>query len=535
MPTATFSRVNGLAALDWTLLAAYGAVVIGIGAWANRRQKSAEDYTLGGRRMAWWAVGVSLIATSFSSAALIGGTGFGFQRGMSYLSLQMGDLLAIAGACVLFIPFFSRLRLTTAYEYLERRFGVVARCVASALFIAQTVLRAGILVYGPALALSVILGWDVEVAIVVTGAAAVVYSATGGLAAVVWTDLIQFTVVVVGVTASVLLLGGDVPGGLGAVLERASAEGHLRVVEPGYALGTPFNALGALVAYGTLAFSIAATNQQAVQRYLSCKDGRAATKAALLGWGIGFVAVALTLFLGACLSVWVESAGDAGAAVAAAVEQNGGDAALPAFIVQRLPAGLSGLLVAAIFSASMSSMDSAIHSMSTATLVDFVRRFSRRPRSDAQDLRLARLLTVVFGVVATVAGVVAAAEDSLLLDLLIRWLGYFAGPLLGLFLLAALSRRANEKGALVGVAVAGAGVIFAANFEWPAWCGHHPLWLAPLSCAVTCVVGRLASACFPPPTAEQLDGLTWWTRPPHSHPRVRGSRRARSRPHPPHG
>ena len=504
--------MNGLATLDWVLLAAYGVAVVGIGAYANRRQTTAEDYTLGGRSMRWWAVGVSLIATSFSSAALIGGTGFGFQNGMSYLALQMGDLLAIACACLLFIPFFSRLRLTTAYEYLERRFGVTVRTVASALFLAQTVLRAGILVYGPALAISVILGWDVEWAIVATGAAAIVYSATGGISAVVWTDLLQFAVVVAGVVASVVLVGSDVPGGFGAVLEQASAAGRLNFVQPGLSLGTPFNALGALVAYGTLAFSVAGTNQQAVQRYLSCKSGHAAMKAAFLGWSIGLAAVALTLFLGACLAVWVESA-PAGAAVVDAVARDGGDAVLPAFIVHRLPAGLSGLLVAAIFAASMSSMDSAIHSMSTATLVDFVRRFSRAPRTDASDLRLARWLTVGFGVIATFAGIAAAAQGTLLLTLLIRWLGYFAGPLLGLFLLAALSRRANEPGALIGVVVAGAGVIFAANYEFPAWWTFHPLWLAPMSCVVTCVVGRLASAGFAPPDDAHVEGLTWWTRP----------------------
>jgi len=148
----------GLEPLDWIVIATYGAAVIGIGAWANRRQKTTEDYFLGGRRMRWWAVGVSLIATSFSSAALIGGTGEGFANGMGYLQLQLGDLLAIALAVTIFLPFFARLRLTTSYEYLERRFGVTARTVASALFIGQTMMRAAILVLAPAIALSAVWG-----------------------------------------------------------------------------------------------------------------------------------------------------------------------------------------------------------------------------------------------------------------------------------------------------------------------------------------------------------------------------------------
>jgi SSS family solute:Na+ symporter len=269
---------------------------------------------------------------------------------------------------------------------------------------------------------------------------------------------------------------------------------------------SPYNLLGALLAYGTLAISIACTNQQAVQRYLSCRDAGAARRAALLGWGIGFVAVGLTLFLGASLFAWSELA-PGGAVLAGA-----GDEALPRFIGQRLPPGISGLMLAAIFAASMSSMDSAIHSMSTATLVDFVRRFRRRPLEGGRELRLARLLTVAFGLLATGIALLAARGDALLLELLITWLGYFAGPLLGLFLLGLLTRRANEAGALVGVLVAGGSVLAAVLAEIPRQHGFHPLWLAPASCALTLAAGRLASLAFPAPRPEDLDGLTWWDR-----------------------
>ncbi len=504
--------VPGLEPLDWILIALYGAVVIGVGVWSNRRQKSTEDYVLGGRALPWWAVGVSLVATSFSSAALIGGTSFGYAKGMSYLQLQAGDFLAVAAACALFIPFFSRLRITTAYEYLERRFGVVARSLASALFIGQTVARAGILVYGPALALSVILGWEIEPAIVVTGAAAVLYSAAGGLAAVVWTDLLQFVVVVVGISAAIVVVGGDVPGGLAAVVDHASAAGRLVPVTWEFDMGSVFNLLGATLAYGTLALSVAGTNQQAVQRYLACKDASSARRAAFLGWGIGFIAVALTLFLGTSLAVWVDVVA-VGSDVIGSIEADG-NAVLPAFIVHRLPAGLAGLLVAAIFAASMSSMDSAIHSMSTATLVDFVRRFRRAPAEDAADLRLARYLTVAYGVIATGAAILAADEGKLLLDQLIRWLGYFAGPLLGLFLLGVCSRRANQLGAVVGVAIGGLVVVAAVVLEVPTAYHFHALWLAPLACVVTAAAGLCVSFVGAAPEDAQLDGLTVWDRHP---------------------
>lgn len=488
--------------LDWVVVALYGAVVVAIGAWANRRQKNTEDYFLGGRRMRWWAVGISLIATSFSSVALIGFTGYGFAKGMDYLQLQIGDLVAILLACAVFLPFFARLRLTTAYEYLERRFGVGARTVASALFIGQTLLRTGVLVLGPALALSAVTDLGLEVAIVLSGVAALLYSAAGGITAVVWTDMIQLAVVVVGVVICLGIVFGDVPGGASAVWDHAAAAGKLEVVSLEPSLGTVFSLWGALLAYGVLALGIAGTNQQAVQRYMSCTDLRSAKRAALLGWAIGFVAVALTLFLGVSLSAW------SALAEGGAVLEGANDKVLPLFILHRLPAGLSGLLVAAIFAASMSSMDSAIHSMSTATLVDFVRRFRKRTLMPAAELRFARLLTAAFGVVSIGLALLAARGERGLVDTLITWLGYFAGPLLGLFALGVLTRRVGEAGALIGTS-AGAGLVVAAVLlDLPAAWGFHPLWLAPVALLVTIGVGILAGGFFPAPPPEKTEGLT---------------------------
>ena len=472
-----------LETLDWVVIALYGVVVIAIGAWANRRQKTTEDYFLGGRRMRWWAVGISLIATSFSSVALIGGTGEGFSSGTRYLRLQLGDLLAIAIAVGLFLPFFARLGLTTAYEYLEVRFGVVARTLASLLFIAQTLMRAAILVLAPALALSTVLSIDLDLAIVLSGLAAILYSAAGGITAVVWTDMIQLAVVIFGVVFSIGLVAGDLPGGLGAIFEAADLSGLLDLDFTDVDLEKPYTPLWTLIAYGTLALSVAGANQQAVQRYLSCEDVGSARKAAFLGWGVGVVAVGLTLVLGVALALWSQQV------PAGAVLQDTKDQVLPVFILHRLPAGLGGLLVAAIFAASMSSMDSAIHSMSTATLVDFVKRFRRRPLAEAKALRLARVLTAAFGIAAVAMAWIAAREQTQLLRTLFTWLGYFAGPLLGLFVLGMATKRANQLGAVVGALLAGGGVVTAVLMDLPKTVGFQRLWLAPAALLVTVLMG----------------------------------------------
>jgi len=446
------------------------------------------------------------MATSFSSVSLIGGTGFGYSVGMMWLQLQIGDLVALVLVCIVFLPFFSSLRLTTAYEYLEQRFGLRARSIASALFLGQTLLRTSILVYSPALALNAIMGWSIEVSIFVTAGAAILYSTFGGIGAVVWTDLVQLLVIVVGVGTCILLTITDVPGGLSSILDWGREHGRLETVSFKFNPRSNFNVVGTLVPYMVLAFSLFGTGQQAVQRFLSVKDLRSARRAAITGWAVGTGALALTLFLGVSIAAWSAL----GAAPVGFPEQ-AGDKALALFIEWRLPVGLAGLLLAAVFAASMSSMDSAIHSMATAFIVDFKRRFGTRGSTPAAELRTARITTVVIGILAVGGAMLARGQESILATL-VTWLGYFAGPLLGLFLLGMLSTRATESGALIGVAVAFGFVAVGALLDLRTNYGIHPLWLAPSSAGLTFLIGLLASGIEEAPGREKLDGLTLFTR-----------------------
>ncbi len=496
--------------LDWLVLGAYGVIVFSIGAWAARRQKSGEDYFLGGRNLAWWAVGLSLLATSFSAASLVSGAQFGFRNGMAWIQLQMGDVLAMVIVVVVFLPFFSSLRLTTAYEYLGRRFGRATRSVASALFILQTLARVAILVYVPAITLSAMVGWSVETCIVATAVVASAYSATGGMAAVVWTDTLQMLIVVGAIIASLVLMSGDVEGGLGALYTHASEAGRMEFVtwpeSRQHAFSNLFTVTGALVPYAVLATSLFGTGQQAVQRYLSCKDLAGARRAALTGPVVGTLVLGLSLLLGALLASWADMTGVVLAA-------DGDAKVLPEFVMLRLPVGLRGLMLAAVFAAAMSSLDSAVHSMSTAVLVDFVRPSRKNALAPSQELKLARVLTVVFGVVAILGALYAETVERTILDQLVTWLGYAAGPLLGMFLLGITSRRTNETGVLSGVLVGVLVVIVLVLADVPSLGGFHPLWLAPASCAITWLIGRVVSSSFPAPAPEDIDGLTWATRP----------------------
>ncbi len=480
--------------LDWIIVGAYGAAVVLIATWAKRKQQNSDDYLMGGRALPWWLIGMSIIATAFSSISLLGWTGKGYADGPRWFQLQAGELAAILIVCALFLPYFARLNLTTAYEYLERRFGPRARWLASALFHVTVLARAGLFLFLTARALAVFTDLEVETSILVVGCAAMVYSSTGGLGAVVWTDGLQLLLVVVGVSASIVLILSDLPGGLADVVDLASAPGRNPPVDFAPALDRWPTFWTGLLAYGLLALSVAGTNQQSVQRYLACKDLKASRRAALLSWALGALIVLLTLGMGMALHLKY-----GGRAIAA-------DDVFSTFVRDDLPLGLAGIMVAAVFAASMSSIDSSIHSMATATLVDFVERLRPEPLTDERRLRVARGLTLVYGVLAVGAAFYAMAQGRDVIDLLLKWLGFLAGPVLGLFLLGMLTRRVRESHALVGVAAGYAVLLLGftdlvlsargadgSTTTHAAHAGVHGIWAAFVGCAVTFGVAWLGS------------------------------------------
>lgn len=480
-----------ITALDWTIVVSYGAAVVLIAWWAKRRQRSSDDYLMGGRRLPWWLIGVSIIATAFSSISLLGWTGKAYVSGPQWFQLQAGELAAILVVCVLFLPFFSKLKLTTAYEYLEARFGLLARLFASLLFHIQVLARAGLFLFLTARALAVFTDMDVETCIVVVGLAAMVYSCVGGLGAVVWTDGLQMLLVLTGVTASIVLVLGELPGGLGDVVDLVQDPQRPPPLDMDPGLDRFPTFWSSLFAYGVLALSVAGTNQQAVQRYMACGDLRASRRAALLSWALGALVVLLTLGLGLALYARYD-----GASIPA-------DDVFTTFVRDGLPVGLAGVMVAAIFAASMSSIDSAIHSMATATLVDFVERLRSEQAPEAQRMRTARILTLVYGVLAIGAAFYAMAQGREVIDLLLRWFGFLSGPVLGIFLLGMLTRRPREVHALVGVVAGYAAVLL--GFVLPLVDGGtlakalavHGIWAATAGCATTFLVGVLGALLIP--------------------------------------
>jgi len=506
---------------DWIVLALYIATMVAIGVWANRLQTDTEAYFVGNRNVRWWAAGLSIIATSFSAASILGVPGYAFASDMWYLQYQLGDIGAAVIVALLFIPFFHRIRgLTTAYEYLEVRFDTKTRLLGSTLFSLTVLLRAGTLLFGAALLFSAVAPTDfipglnsVEEAVVIFGLIAIVYTVMGGISAVIWTDVIQFTIMSLGIVASMAVVVLATPGGWDVAFAEASEMGKLRVVN----VEEPFGGRGlvtAIFGYGLLALSLFGTNQQPVQRYMTVKNPREAQGALLLGVGAGFIGVLLSLLLGVFLFVFYEHF------PALLGEDLSADQVMPHFVNTQVPPIITGALVAAVFAAAMSSLDSALNSLSAALTTDFLKRF-RPDVSDAKRLTFAKFVVVTAGVIGIGIGIYSARTEAPLIDLILSFMGYFAGGLLGLFLLGMLTRRANGHGAFIG-AITGTLVVLmvtANDFPLPRlyeWFGYEPIpfiWSTAVGLAVTLSVGYLLSLFGRPVEPERLESTTVkWTR-----------------------
>ncbi|MEB3225098.1 MAG: sodium:solute symporter [Synechococcus sp.] len=487
--------------IDWVIVALYGMLVIAIGIIASRKQTDTDAYFRGARQIPWWALGFSIIATSFSAASLLGGPGEGYTNGFLYLQLQLGDLLGYGLVIALLLPFFVRLNLTTAYEYLEKRFDAKTRSLGSLCFLLFVIARLGGLLYAASLVVATVTNIPIGAAILLVGVVSIIYTVTGGITAVVWTDVLQFAMIFVGIGAGIWTAVTGVPGGFGALWQVAAANDKLQLFnltwDPSSVRALPT----ALFAYGILAFAVAGTNQQSVQRYVSCADETSARKAILLGWFSGFVGVGATLLLGVLLFGFYNINGGLPTDVPA-------DGILSHFIVNQVPPGASGFLVAAIFAAAMSSIDSALHSLATCITVDFYQRYAKPEANEKHSLRIAQILIVVWGVVGIGSAFYVASTGKDLLEFLVTYTTMFLGPLLGIFLMGVLVPRVNGAGAFYGTVAAVFLVIVGSNAGWLTFPG---IWRSAITAPLGVVLGYGISLFGQVPPPRALEGLTFWS------------------------
>ena len=480
------------------LIAYLGALVV-MGIYFSKREKGTEDFFLAGRRIPWWAAGISIYATQLSAITYISTPAVAYASDWLVAPGMLMILIMAPVVVKAYLPFFRRLGVTTAYEYLERRFDVSVRLFGSLSFIAFQLVRMAIVVYLPALTLSTVTGLDVFVCIVLMGVLATIYTTLGGMEAVIWTDVLQAFVLLGGMLGAIVIVVVET-GGIGEVVEIASAGDKLNIWRGGTSL-TELATWSIMLGTLALQFGPYTTDQAVVQRYLTATDERAAARGV---WLNGLLAVPfawLFFALGTCLWVFFRSHPEM---LTVGMQS---DEIFPLFVARKMPVGMSGLVIAGVFAASMSSLDSSMHAISTAVTTDFYRRF-RPQATDQSCLRLARFIIIVCGIIAVVVACVLATYDIRSLWFFFqRALGLLGSALVGLFMLGIFSTRANVPGVLIGSAASVAVLV------WVTFFTHvHFFLYAIIGIGVAVIVGTLASLVVGS-RPRDIDGLTWWTMP----------------------
>ncbi len=468
--------------LDLAVILAYLIAITWFGARFRKGQTSLREYFLGGRQAPWWAISLSIVSAETSTLTIVGTPGLSFAGDLGFLQIVFGYLLGRVVISLIFLPQYFRGEMFTAYELMRRRFGERMRRVTAGIFLVTRALAEGVRVFAVSLVISVVLGTGEAASIVLIACLTVFYTFEGGMTAVIWTDAAQMCLYVVGAVASLAVMLAGIPGGAAHVAAVAGAAGKLHIFHFGFSptmhfFSREYTFWAGLLGGCFLTMASHGTDQLMVQRLLSARDLRESRRALLSSWGVIFFQFALFLAIGVVLFVYY---GDAHIAPPRSL-----DRIYPEFVWRHLPVGVAGLVTAAILAAAMANLSAALNSLASTTVIDFL----RKPGAGEQagTLRLARGMTVVWGVALVAIGMVARHWGPVLKSGL-SIASVTLGLLLGVFLLGVLATRAGEAAALTGLLV-GLGTILGVVFLTPiAW-----TWWVLIGAAATFGAGYAAS------------------------------------------
>lgn len=485
---------------NYITLGGYLCILVWVGYYFSKKAKSSEDFFLAGKRVPWWAAGMSIFATTFSAISFMSAPAKVYSTDWLYFLGGIATMPLIVFTIYCFIPFVHRLNVTTAYEYLEQRFNLWVRMFGSMVFILYQFGRMAIVLLLPALALATVTGIGVQTCILTMGILCIIYTVMGGIEAVIWNDCLQ-TVVLLGTALGILMVVAfSIDGGFGSVISIGMADSKFRVVNLTW--DHTVAALWIVLIGNCLSNAqLYISDQAVIQRYLTTPDLKQAKGSLWFTFWIYIPQAALFFMLGTVLYGYYKThPGQLNPVINT-------DAIVPWFVVQKMPAGVCGLMIAGIFAASMSSLDSSMHAVTTAIMNDFYKRFHPKT-SDKVYFLFSRWATAIIGVVGTgMAVLVSIYNIPSLWDLFMRILGLLGGGVTGIFLLGILTKRATGAGALIG-AIVSVVLVFAAQ----TYTRMHFFLYGAIGLVSAMLVGYLASLVIPV-GSKSLDGLTVYTVP----------------------
>ncbi|MGC9453253.1 MAG: sodium:solute symporter family transporter [Phycisphaerae bacterium] len=495
-------KARHFSSVDFLVIGLYIVVMMWVGTRAARRDRDTDDYFLGGRKIPWWVAGVSIYATGISAISFMAIPAKTYSLDWSYICLGIFPPFLVFIAAYTFVPLLRGLNITTMMEYMEMRFGKSVRTLNTLIMvIIQIGGRMSVTLLLPAIALSAVTGWNIYACVLVMGVLATIYTVVGGISAVIWTDFAQVCVIFGGAILSFVLICWNVDGGLGGVIDIGMNFDKFRSFDFAWDFTVPtfwvFTVWALADLFGKL-------GQEGMQRAFSTKDVSSARKSMIT---MAILSVPGTLLFYAL-----------GAALFAYYHQNPGDlnpnlktdATFPLFIAQQLPVGVAGLVIAGLFAAAMSTLDSGMNSVATVITRDFYAAF-RKDTSEAERLKVARWITLIAGSIGTLLALyMASFELPSLWDTFSKIMGLIGGGFGGVIVLALLTKRTNTAGALIGTIF---GTIMMISLEAKVFGFRVSFFMYGTLSMAICIITGYFFSLITPTKPKDLTGLTLWTIP----------------------
>jgi SSS family solute:Na+ symporter len=471
-----------MALLDWIIAGLYFFGTIAFGIWLNRKTRNTKEFFSGGKDFAWWAIAFSVISTQVSAVTFVGAPGWAYTDGLAPIMLSLNIPVVMWYISANIVPFFYNSGVVSIYEYMEGRFGYLARATMAAAFIIKLLGIMGVVIYAPALVLSYVTGMDIVMTILIMTVAIFVTS-LGGLTVAIWVDVIQIGILWLGIIVSFVILLNKLPVSLPEAYTILKGAGKLKALSFSTDLSASSTFWGGMIGGLVMHISYFGANQAQVQRMLAARSIR---NLKLSLWSTGYAIIAQMMFflvLGLLLFVFYkgkhfEKAND-----------------VYVSFLDYVPTGFLGLIIAAVAAAAIGSMVASLNSMATVFVKDIFERILAPSATEKTKLLVARLSTLIFGTFLAGTAILMSKYESLsALEAISKYGSYIVGSSLGVFILGIYTRRTNEAGVVIGLVVGVVAVAFFALFTDAFW-----LWYNLVGFVVTVVVGYAASFVFGSP------------------------------------
>lgn len=479
------------ASVDYFIIAAYLIGVAIFGIVSGGKQKSIQDYFAGSQKVPWWAVCFSIVAAETSALTFISIPGLAFLTNLNFLQVTVGYLLGRIVVAVVLLPQYSKGNLKTAYTFLETRFGGKTRSFASVVFIFTRTAADGVRLFATAIPIYLMLNVDPMIAIIIVAGVSLVYTYTGGIKGIIWVDVIQMTVYVGGAIIAGIFIINHLPDSLSLTFSNPSISDKLNFINFGFDKGfsgfltDPYTLFGGLIGGAFLSMASHGTDQLVVQRLLAIKDLKGSQKA-IIGSGIIVIMQFIVfLLLGVLLYAFYGPM------------DIRSDEIFPKFIIEVLPVGLTGVIIASLLAAAMSTLAGSMSSLSSSLMMDLYLPLTKKSLDDNQKLRMSRLFTIIFGFLLVFSAFIFKESSQAVVEIALSIASFTYGGLLGTFLLGIIFKRSKQEDALAGFIAGIFIMITVISLKLVAW-----TWFTFVGVLATLVIGGLLSKYNEPNTQD---------------------------------